>query len=153
MALLKLKAINEETTKTSEPKLIFLEVNSQINQAELIAIEIERDRIQKEQANMITIIPAEQSPIKPPKPIPIKSPNEKKRQITHQEKVRTNSHLFNREQLNLTGVPYSTCIPRYGWYIRSYLGKSEGPQQKHFKEKGFPHRGKWDTERQIRTKL
>ena len=44
--------------------------------AELIAIEIERDRIQKEQSNMITIIPAEQSLIKPPKPIPIKSPNE-----------------------------------------------------------------------------
>ena len=78
-----IKAANTDSMKTIGPKVIFLNgstlntvENVEKQKAELLAIEIERERIQGEQANIITIIPSEPRPNKSPEQRPEESANE-----------------------------------------------------------------------------
>ena len=61
-AVMKIKAANTDSTKTIGPQVVFLHdstlntaENIEKHKAELLAIEIDCDRIQREQANIITI--------------------------------------------------------------------------------------------------
>ena len=67
-AVMKLKAANTDSARIANSKVVFIadptsitEKDAKSNKQELIAIEIDRERIQREQANIITITPAEPS--------------------------------------------------------------------------------------------
>ena len=55
----KIQALNEDKAKHNNPQVLFLDPDySNHNQEAMKAIEDERERIQKEQANVVSIIPA-----------------------------------------------------------------------------------------------
>ena len=58
----KIGALNKNIHKHNNPKVVFLDTNDIVDnkKEELDAIEMERERISKEQANIISIIPATQ---------------------------------------------------------------------------------------------
>ena len=81
--VMKIKAANTDSAMTIGPKEVFLydstlntAKNIEKHKAELLAIEIDCDRIQREQANIITIIPSEPRPNKSPEQRPKESANE-----------------------------------------------------------------------------
>ena len=60
-AVKKIRALNENTAKHNNPQVVFLDSDDpEYNQEAMKAIEAERERIKKEQANLISIIPAPQ---------------------------------------------------------------------------------------------
>ena len=67
-AIMKIQAANTDSTRIDNLQVVFLdnsttktEKDAKSKKEELVAIEIERERIQRQQANIITIIPVEPS--------------------------------------------------------------------------------------------